>query len=141
MKFWDASVIVPLVVHEPASDRLLDMLENDPVMAVWWATPVEVAAAIARRERDGAMTLADATTALQRLRALGRSWHEVVPSDGLRSTAQRLLRVHPLRAADSLQLAAAIAIAGGDPGALEFVCLDQRLADAALKEGFDVLVP
>jgi predicted nucleic acid-binding protein len=50
-----------------------------------------------------------------------------------------LLRVHPLRAADSLQLAAALAVANGDPGALEFVSLDQRLADAARKEGLDVL--
>jgi hypothetical protein len=55
--------------------------------------------------------------------------------------AQRLLRVHPLRAADSLQLAAALAIAGDDPAELGFVCLDQRLVEAARKEGLDVLAP
>jgi aminopeptidase N len=54
--------------------------------------------------------------------------------------AQRLLRVHPLRAADSLQLAAALAIAGDDPSELGFVCLDQRLVEAARKEGLDVIV-
>ena len=38
---------------------------------------------------------------------LSSGWHEVVPSSRVRSAAERLLRVHPLRAADSLQLAAA----------------------------------
>lgn len=141
MKFWDASAIVPLVVDEPVRERVVTLLEADHAMAVWWATPVEVASAIARRERDGDLTLMDATAAQLRLRALERSWHQVVPTDALRNVAQRLLRVHPLRAADSLQLAAALAVAGDDPGSLEFVCLDQRLADAARKEGLDVLVP
>lgn len=49
--------------------------------------------------------------------------------------------VHPLRAADSLQLAAAIVVADGAPRALPFVTLDDRLALAADKEGFPVLVP
>ena len=141
MKFWDASAIVPLVVEDPFRDRMLSVLEADPAIAVWWAASVEIASAIARRERDETLSLLDATTALQRLRALERSWHQVVPGDALRKTAQRLLRVHPLRASDSLQLAAALVIARDDPGTLEFVCLDQRLADAARKEGLNVLVP
>jgi predicted nucleic acid-binding protein len=141
MKFWDASAIVPLVVDEPVRERLVTLLETDHAMAVWWATPVEVTSAIARRGRDGDLTVLDATAGQLRLRALERSWHQVVPTDALRNVAQRLLRVHPLRAADSLQLAAALAVAGDDPGSLEFVCLDQRLADAARKEGLDVLVP
>jgi hypothetical protein len=48
----------------------------------------------------------------------------------------RLLRVHPLRAADSLQLAAAVVASEGDPGELPFVCLDEKLAQAASREGF-----
>lgn len=140
MRFWDASAIVPLLVEEPDHARLLDALEADSVMAAWWASPVEVASAIARREREGMLSPADATTALQRLRQLERSWHQVTPTDAVRGVAQRLLRVHPLRAADSLQLAAALAIAGDDPSELGFVCLDQRLVEAARKEGLDVLV-
>jgi predicted nucleic acid-binding protein len=141
VRFWDASAIVPLLVEELDRGRLLDALEADPVMAAWWASPVEVAAAIARREREGLLSPADATTALQRLRQLERSWHQVTPTDSVRAVAQRLLRVHPLRAADSLQLAAALAIAGDDRAELGFVCLDQRLVEAARKEGLDILVP
>jgi predicted nucleic acid-binding protein len=141
VRFWDASAIVPLLVEEHDRGRLLDALEADPVMAAWWASPVEVASAIARREREGLLSPADATSALQRLRQLERSWHQVTPTDSVRGVAQRLLRVHPLRAADSLQLAAALAIAGDDPAGLGFVCLDQRLVEAARKEGLDILVP
>jgi predicted nucleic acid-binding protein len=55
--------------------------------------------------------------------------------------ATRLLRVHPLRAADALQLAAAIIAAEDDPRSLPFVTLDDRLALAAEREGFPVVDP
>jgi predicted nucleic acid-binding protein len=139
VKFWDSSAIVPLVTDEPGREPLLSLLEQDPVMAIWWATPVEVTSAVARCEREGTLDLRAATQVLQKLRTLDGAWHQVLPGDALRGTAQRLLRVHPLRAADSLQLAAALTVADGDPGALEFVSLDQRLADAARKEGLNVL--
>lgn len=47
-----------------------------------------------------------------------------------------MLRVHPLRAADAAQLAAAFVAAERHPSSLEFVILDMRLAAAARKEGF-----
>jgi hypothetical protein len=56
---------------------------------------------------------------------------EVTPGDPVRGTANRLPRAHALRAADSLQLAAAVVAADGEPVALEFVCLDERLRAAA----------
>lgn len=139
MKFWDASAIVPLLLGEDGRDAVLAELERDPGMFVWWGTPVECVSAIGRREREGALALADATLAIDRLRALAEAWHEVLPSDLVRATAQRLLRVHPLRAADSLQLAAAVVAGEGDPGRLPFVSLDERLNEAALREGFRVL--
>jgi predicted nucleic acid-binding protein len=79
------------------------------------------------------------TQALQRLRQLSAGWREVDPSDEIRETAARFLRVHPLHAADALQLAAAFAAAERRPASLEIVTLDDRLANAARKEGFAVL--
>jgi predicted nucleic acid-binding protein len=140
MKFWDASAIVPLLVAEERRDELLAELDRDSRMFVWWGTPVECVSAVSRREREGALSLAEATTALERLRALSDSWYEVLPSDVVRSTAQRLLRVHPLRAADSLQLAAALVASEGDPARLPFVCLDDRLTEAAQREGFGLVL-
>lgn len=139
MKFWDASAIVPLILTEARRETLLELLQADPAMVVWWGTPVECGSAIARRERDGGLGVAEATGALSRLRTLARSWSEVVASDSVRSNALRLLRTHPLRAADSLQLAAAIVAAEGDPASLQFVCLDERLREAADREGFPTL--
>jgi predicted nucleic acid-binding protein len=136
MKFWDSSAIVPLLVAEASRDQLLALLEQDPTMLVWWGTPVECISAITRREREGHLSISDATEALERLQALALSWHEVEPSEPVRTVAQRILRVHPLRAADALQLAAAIIASEREPASLHFVCLDERLSVAAQREGF-----
>lgn len=136
MTFWDASAIVPLVMTEPATAAMQALAQKDPVMLVWWATEVECASAIARLERDGALDEPAAEDAFTRLRQLAAGWHEVDASDGVREAAVRFLRVHPLRAADALQLAAAFIAAERRPSALAMVTLDDRLAGAARKEGF-----
>lgn len=141
MKFWDASAVVPLLVTETPRDELLAVLGADPTMVVWWGTPVECTSALARREREGALAAADVSRAVSQLRELAGKWHEVLPSELVRTTAQRLLRVHPLRAADSLQLAAAIVAAEREPASLELVCIDERMNEAASREGFRVLRP
>lgn len=139
MRFWDASGVVPVLVTEPGSNRMLDVLDEDPEMLVWWGTPVECVSALVRREREGTLSAASLADAVRRLRALGERWQEILPTDTIRSTAQRLLRVHPLRAADALQLAAAVVAAEHDPSSLPLVCLDQRLSEAASREGFSVV--
>jgi len=139
VKFWDASAIIPLLADEPAREQLLALLEADHEMLAWWGTPVEIASALARREREQLLTANEVEAALESARALAESWHEIVPSATVRRTAERLLRVHALRAADSLQLAAALIAANHDPATLEIVCLDARLATAARREGFNVL--
>lgn len=132
MRFWDTSAIVPLLLSEAATPAVKDIYRADPGMVVWWGTGTECASAIARVERAG-QPVAEAFT---RLDELGGAWLEVQPTDVVRRTATRLLRVHPLRAADALQLAAAIVASEGEPLTLPFVTLDRLLADAATREGF-----
>ncbi len=139
MRFWDASAIVPLLVTEETTRRLQAVAAEDSAMLVWWGSAVECVSALARLERDGALDPPAMTLALQRLRQLSAGWHEIDPSDEIRETAARFLRVHPLRAADALQLAAAFAAAERRPPSLEIVTLDDRLANAARKEGFALL--
>jgi hypothetical protein len=136
MTFWDSSALVPLLANEPATEALAARYRDDPEVVVWWATPTECASAIARLEREGALTPAAATECFLRLDALSLSWLQVEPLDELREVARRLLRVHPLRAADALQLAAAYLAAERRPPTLTVVTLDTRLAEAARKEGF-----
>jgi uncharacterized protein len=96
---------------------------------------VECVSALARLERSAALDARAAALAFDRLRQLSASWHEVEPSDIVRETATRFLRVHPLRAADALQLAAAFVAAEQRPSSLAIITLDDRLAGAARKEG------
>jgi predicted nucleic acid-binding protein len=136
MKFWDASAVVPLLIAEPTTGQAQALAANDSDMLVWWGTEVECASAIARLERDGALDESAVAKALDRLKQLASGWHDVEPSDGIREAALRFLRVHPLRAADALQLAAAFVAAERRPPSLEVVTLDDRLTVAARKEGF-----
>ena|SRR5258707_1023124 len=138
MKFWDASAIVPLLVAEP-STRPLQAMARDSAMLVWWATEVECASAIALLERDRELDETAAAESFERLKQLAPAWHQIDPVDAVRETAVRFLRVHPLRAADALQLAAAFVAAERRPASLEIVTLDDRLAAAARKEGFVVI--
>lgn len=137
MRFWDSSAIVPLLAPQPSTPAIEDLLNADAEMLVWWGTSVECISALARLEREGAMSLRHVGMAQARLRGLAEAWHEVQPHERVRSRAERLLRVHPLRAADALQLAAAIEAAGGSP--FEFVCLDRRLGEAAAREDLTVV--
>ena len=139
MNFWDTSALVALGVDEPHRRTALRILESDDRMAVWWSSTVEYTAALARRERDGTLSTEEVSEHLVRLQALSQVWYEVQPSRRVRTSAQRLLRVHPLRAADSLQLAAALAVAEEDPSGVGFVCFDGRLNQAASREGFPIL--
>jgi uncharacterized protein len=139
VKFWDASAIVPLLVNEETTRPLQALAAKDVAMLVWWGSAVECISALARLERDDALDPPAMTLALQRLRQLSAGWHEIDPSDEIRETAARFLRVHPLRAADALQLAAAFAAAERRPASLEIVTLDDRLANVARKEGFALL--
>ncbi len=114
----------------------------DPVMHVWWGTRVECVSAISRLDRlERRIDLAQVGVAMERLERIARNWLETEPSETVREIAQRLLRVHNLRAGDSLQLAAAIVASENYPSSAEFVCLDSRLNEAAMREGFRVVDP
>lgn len=139
MRFWDTSALVPFLIEEPTSQVVRDTIAIDREVVTWWGTTVECMSAVARAEREGRMVLAEVATAIHNLDTLRAGWVEIEPSERLRETAVRLLRVHSLRTADALQLAAATSAAEGRPSDLSFVTLDERLAVAADREGFRVI--
>lgn len=107
-------------------------------MFAWWGADIECVSALARLERDGYLGPSLITESLKRLQELRLCWQEVQPTEAVKEAARRLLRVHNLRAADALQLAAAMIVSENRPSALEFVCLDERLILAAQREGFNL---
>jgi predicted nucleic acid-binding protein len=139
MRFWDASALLPLLVQEPRTQALIALLRDDPAAAVWWPTPVECWSALARLEREQRLTAEQVAQAAGLLDESARRWTEVPPIERVRDQAARLLRVHPLRAANALQLAAALVLSDFEPRTLPLVTLDDRLASAARREGFAVL--
>jgi predicted nucleic acid-binding protein len=141
MRFWDASAIVPLLIGEEEHGAARSAFDDDPEIAAWWGTTVECVSAISRRARDGSLRAQALSQALMRLDALAAAWQEVEPSPRIRQSAIRMLRVHPLRAADAFQLAAALAASEENPAALPVVTYDDRLGESAEREGFVVITP
>jgi hypothetical protein len=116
-----------------------ELLKADRDVVTWWGSRVEAASALSGVGREGALEGGKLEAAFARMDALARTWDEVLPTDSVRDQAVRLLRVHPLRGADAVQLAAAVVASEHQPRTLPLVTLDQRLRDAALREGFAVL--
>lgn len=141
MRFWDSSAIVPLLVKESTSSAIHQLLAEDRDMTVWWASEGECLSALMKLERGGQIAAEQLRIALARLTGFAAEWHEINPAREVREAAKRLLRLHPLRAADSLQLAAALLACENDPSAIELVTLDGRLGDAASRQGFTRVVP
>ena len=139
MKFWDTSAIVPLCVDESFSPLVREILAEDQDMVVWWGTRIEWTSALMRQVREGVLTLSDERAARQVLQVLTRTWEEVRPNEDLRNISESLLSVHPLRAGDAMQLAAAIHWFQGSTLRNGVVSFDYRLRDAAFAEGFTVL--
>lgn len=136
MRFWDSSALVPLLVADIETERLADLVREDPAVVAWWGTPIECQSAVARLERERKLAAPAAQAAFGLLKDAARGWIEVPPTKAVRDRALRLLRVHPLRSGDALQLGAALVAADDQPEQLEFVSLDGRLRGAAEKEGF-----
>jgi uncharacterized protein len=135
--FWDSSALISLCVQEQTSGRARTLAKQySPV--VWWATPVEIQSAISRLHRAGDLKDVGRQAALNRLGLLSQGWREVLPSDRLRALAQDLLTQHPLRAADSLQLAAALVWCQQKPKQRCFLSGEDRLCVAAGDCGFAV---
>lgn len=139
MRFWDTSALLALFVAEKESARARSWLRRDPVVVAWTLARVELLSALARRERKEPSAARGLARARADVLRAWEEWSEVVSLEAVRRQAERLVFVHPLRAADALQLAAALVAADLRPERLELVTFDERLATAAEKEGFSVL--
>ncbi|MBI3376746.1 MAG: type II toxin-antitoxin system VapC family toxin [Betaproteobacteria bacterium] len=141
MRFWDSSAIVQLYLEQGLQKSVRRLYVEDEDVVIWWATPVECISAFIRHQREGGLSENGVNSVIRRFSAHSRRWDQILPVGALREEAERLLRRHVLRAADSLQLAAAWLAANQKPDSLEFVCLDQKLNRVAEKEGYRVVAP
>ena len=139
MRFWDTSAVLPLIIEEDLSEKVRGWLDHDSEVALWGLTRVELASAIERRVREGRVDPRQRAAALRRAADFADGAHEVTDLLVVRAKSIALLARHALRAADAAQLGAALVLAEPDPASVTMVVLDQRLADAALREGLEVV--
>jgi len=137
MVYWDASALVSLCIEEESTQQLQRLLADGIV--TWAVSRVEIASAIERRSRENDLSPEARHGALVALGELAEAWTEIQAVAPVCERAMRLLATHQLRAADSMQLAAALVAVSDRPRGHDFVCADRRLRDAAAREGFRVL--
>lgn len=138
MRFWDASAIVPLLVRENETERCLSALRTDPEVLVWTMSEIEVMSALCRRYREGRFNESDFDGILARMNEFFSHVIEIVQVQRVKSRALRLLQVHALRAADALQLGAALIATEEEPSRLAIMSFDVWLNQAAKREGFRI---
>jgi predicted nucleic acid-binding protein len=134
--FWDTSALVPLCVRQAATPRAITLYKTYEVV-VWWGTSVEIASALARLVRMNQLDPTDWTEARRLAATLSDTWSVVQPSEALQAQATLLVSQYDLRAADALQLAAALEWCGNSPEGRVFITADQALQQAAALSGFD----
>lgn len=139
MRYWDASALVSLFVEESTSSGRRSLLRRDPAIVTWWGSRVECASALNRLYRERHLDVDTLNESFRQLNDYAFGWLEVEPIKEVRLLAIDLLRHHPLRAADAIQLAAALAASASNPDVIDVVCSDERLSAAARLEGFRVL--
>jgi predicted nucleic acid-binding protein len=137
VQYWDASALVSLCVAEADTGTLRRLAEDG--LVTWSVSAVEIACAIERRAREGHLSRAERAAARGALDDLATAWTEISALAAVRDRAMRLVATHPLRAADAMQLAAALVAVGDRPAGHGFVCTDRRLREAGRREGFHVL--
>jgi predicted nucleic acid-binding protein len=139
VKFWDTSALAPAFVAEPSSRQVKRWLRDDPAVVVWMFTRVELAATIARRRSERPEMAVNWERSLREIAESSATWTEIAEAEAVRRKAEDVLQRHLLRAADALQIGAALIAADGDRSAVEFVTFDRRLAAAAAREDFAIL--
>jgi predicted nucleic acid-binding protein len=136
LAFWDTSALVPLCAHQGITPRVVALYRSYGVV-VWWTTPVEIASALRRLVRMKQLTPDDWTVSRRLALELAETWRVIHPSNSLRAGAIQLVDRYDLKAADALQLAAALEWCEKIPQGKVFLAADQKLRETAVLSGFD----
>jgi uncharacterized protein len=137
--FWDTSALVPLCCFQPQSAQARQAARTYSRQVVWWGTVIEAVSSLNRLTREATLTVDESRQAFARLDYMRSRWNEVQPTEEVRERAERLLRIHKLRAADALQLAAALVWCDGRPRGRVLIGADGNLSEAAGAEGFTII--
>lgn len=142
--FLEATAFAKLFIQEPGTDALIRLMEavEDNRKLISASTPLEVYAAIRRRERSGDISAENAAAALDILRMEAARMVQEPLNPAVLEAARQLLDRTTLRWPDTLQLAAAIVARDMFQGTeIIFVSASAQLLEAAKSEGFHAINP
>jgi predicted nucleic acid-binding protein len=142
--FLESTAFAKLFVQEPGTDALIKLMESveDNRKLIAASAPLEVYAAIRRRERSGSISRDDASAALDILRLEAARMVQEPLNPAVLEAARQLLDRTSLRWPDALQLGAAIVAREMFQGTeIIFVSSSQTLLESAKTEGFNILDP
>ena len=142
--FLESTAFAKLFVQEPGTDALIRLMESveDNRKLIAASAPLEVYAAIRRRERAGAISQADAASAFEILRIEAARMVQEPLNPAVLESARQLLDRTKLRWTDALQLGAALVAREMFRGTeIIFVSASPALQETARAEGFQVLDP
>lgn len=126
---------MPLCVSQPKTTGARLLYGRYGIVA-WWATRVEVMSGLTRLDRMGQISHDQFLIGKRIAMEIAESWISVGPTESIAGAACSMLELYPLRAADALQLASALAWCEGKPKGNVFLTFDQRLREAAGLAGF-----
>jgi hypothetical protein len=142
--FLEATAFAKLFVREPGTDALIKLMETveDNRKLIAASTPLEVYAAIRRRERNGGISVQDAAAALEILRLESARTVQEPLNPAVLECARQLLDRRALRWPDAVQLGAALVARDMFQGTeIIFVSASQHLLDAARAENLQIVNP
>lgn len=142
--FLESTAFAKLFVQEQGTDALIRLMEaiEDNRKLICASAPLEVYAAVRRRQRAGEISVEDAGAALEILRLEAARMVQQPLNPAVLEAARQLLDRSNLRWPDALQLGAALVARDMFLGTeIIFVSASSQLLEAAKAEGFHALDP
>ena len=136
--YLDTSALVKRYVRESASDLVIAFWNQAEEIVTSSVAYAETMAAFHRKKREGDATDDVIQKALDSFQEEWVGFIRIEVNDGLNNHIRKVIGKYPLRGFDAIHLASAILVHERLPGNLSFACFDQRLLEAARKEGLKV---
>ncbi len=139
MLYWDSSAIVASILNEESGVEIDNYAKSISDSKIYTAmiTPLEIESALQRRLREQSITIKEADTGRITATEFRKTTFLIVTDQNVLDMALHLQKIYGLRPADVIQLASA-RIGTENPSTVHFLCLDNRLNEAAKQEGFNV---
>ncbi|PWU13136.1 MAG: hypothetical protein C5B49_15160 [Bdellovibrio sp.] len=139
MLYWESSALVASLIAEKETNRVRLYSINTGDLRSYTAiiTPLEVESAIQRRLKEQSISSKLADKTRLSITEFRQQAYLIVADQNVLDIALHIQKIYRLRVADALQLASARA-GTENPSKVHFLCLDEKLNEAAKREGFKV---